>query len=147
MITNLKNQGGYKESYFKRMSYNDIRPIFERVWDHVNTFIPIGSKVEKRYSKPSKRETSKTVEEEKVEKEDVKPPQANNGLRKSKNRIIDVKAYKAKKEKELGMLQCRELAFLMIDPSSLPPAKRAIIETKQAEIMRKYPNANPNAAP
>ncbi|GJY47293.1 putative ribonuclease H-like domain-containing protein [Tanacetum coccineum] len=73
MITYLKNQGGYKESYFKRMSYNDIRPIFERVWDHVNTFIPIGSEVEKGSSKPSKRETSKTVEEEKVEKEDVKP--------------------------------------------------------------------------
>ncbi|GKB86419.1 hypothetical protein Tco_0958691 [Tanacetum coccineum] len=67
-----ENQGGYKESYFKRMSYNDIRPIFERVWDHVNTFIPIGSEVEKWSSKPSKRETSKTVEEEKVEKEDVK---------------------------------------------------------------------------
>ncbi|GKF13288.1 hypothetical protein Tco_0054750 [Tanacetum coccineum] len=40
------------------MSYNDIRPIFER-----------------------------TVEEEKVEKEDVKPSQENNGLRKSKNRL------------------------------------------------------------
>ncbi|GKE16983.1 hypothetical protein Tco_1424560 [Tanacetum coccineum] len=52
MITYLKNQGGYKESYFKRMSYNDIRPIFERVWDHVNTFIPIGSEVEKDSSKP-----------------------------------------------------------------------------------------------
>ncbi|GJS33052.1 putative ribonuclease H-like domain-containing protein [Tanacetum coccineum] len=55
------------------MSYNDIRPIFERVWDHVNTFIPIWSEVEKGSSKPSKRETSKIVEEEKVEKEDVKP--------------------------------------------------------------------------
>ncbi|GJX84898.1 hypothetical protein Tco_0335672 [Tanacetum coccineum] len=55
------------------MSYNDIRPIFERVWDHVNTFIPIGSEVEKGSSKPSKRETSKAVEEENVEKEDVKP--------------------------------------------------------------------------
>ncbi|GJS54140.1 hypothetical protein Tco_0627502 [Tanacetum coccineum] len=73
MITYLKNQGGYKESYFKRMSYNDIRPIFERVWDHVNTFIPIGSEVEKDSSKPSERETLKTVEEEKVEEEDVKP--------------------------------------------------------------------------
>ncbi|GJW82867.1 hypothetical protein Tco_0156012 [Tanacetum coccineum] len=73
MITYLKNQGGYKESYFKRMSYNDIRPIFERVWDHVNTFIPIGSEVEKDSSKPSERETSKTVEEEKVEEEDVNP--------------------------------------------------------------------------
>ncbi|GJR00520.1 ribonuclease H-like domain-containing protein [Tanacetum coccineum] len=71
MITYLKNQGGYKESYFKRMSYNDIRPIFERVWDYVNTFIPIGSEMEKDSSKPSERETSKTVEEEKVEEEDV----------------------------------------------------------------------------
>ncbi|GKC24353.1 hypothetical protein Tco_1026503 [Tanacetum coccineum] len=51
------------------------------------------------------------------------------------------KAYKGKRQKELGMLQCRELEFLMIDPSSLPPAKRAIIERKQAEIMRKYPGA------
>ncbi|GJT13705.1 hypothetical protein Tco_0860747 [Tanacetum coccineum] len=73
MITYLKNQGGYKESYFKKMSYDDIRPIFERVWDHVNTFIPIGSEVEKDSSKPSERETSKIVEEEKVEEEDVNP--------------------------------------------------------------------------
>ncbi|GJV17036.1 putative ribonuclease H-like domain-containing protein [Tanacetum coccineum] len=73
MITYLKNQGGYKESYFKRMSYNDIRLILERVWDHVNTFIPIGSEVEKGSSKPSKRETSKAVEEEKVEEEEVNP--------------------------------------------------------------------------
>ncbi|GJT84678.1 hypothetical protein Tco_1066395 [Tanacetum coccineum] len=55
------------------MSYNDIRPIFERVWDHVNTFIPIRSEVEKDSSKPSEKETSKTVEEEKVEEEDVNP--------------------------------------------------------------------------
>ncbi|GKA05915.1 hypothetical protein Tco_0685035, partial [Tanacetum coccineum] len=46
MITYLKNQGGYKESYFKRMSYNDIRPIL----------IGLGS-----------------LEEEKVEEEDVNP--------------------------------------------------------------------------
>ncbi|GKD91435.1 hypothetical protein Tco_1366942 [Tanacetum coccineum] len=51
------------------------------------------------------------------------------------------RAYNAKREKELAMMQCRELEFLMLDPSSLPPAKRAIIEKKQAEIMRKYPDA------
>ncbi|GJV14901.1 hypothetical protein Tco_1360224, partial [Tanacetum coccineum] len=73
MITYLKNQGGYMESNFKKMSYNDIRPIFERVWDHVNTFIPIGSEVRKDSSKPSERETSKTLEEEKFEEEDENP--------------------------------------------------------------------------
>ncbi|GKB30486.1 hypothetical protein Tco_0869887 [Tanacetum coccineum] len=50
-------------------------------------------------------------------------------------------AYEAKRKKELGLLECRELEFLMIDPSSLPPEKAAYIERKQAEIMRKYPNA------
>nr|GFC42811.1 hypothetical protein [Tanacetum cinerariifolium] len=48
------------------------------------------------------------------------------------------RTYEAKREKELAMIQCRELKFLMLDPSSLPPAKRAITEKKQAEIMRKY---------
>ncbi|GJR32354.1 hypothetical protein Tco_1108586 [Tanacetum coccineum] len=51
------------------------------------------------------------------------------------------KAYEAKREKELAIMQCKELEFLMIDPSALPAAKRAIIERKQAEIMRKYPDA------
>nr|GEX92639.1 hypothetical protein [Tanacetum cinerariifolium] len=30
MCTYLKNRGGYKQSYFKGMKYEDIRPIFER---------------------------------------------------------------------------------------------------------------------
>ncbi|GJV32144.1 hypothetical protein Tco_1392544 [Tanacetum coccineum] len=51
------------------------------------------------------------------------------------------RAYEAKRDKELAMIQCRELVFLMLDPSSLPPAKLAIIEKKQAEIMSRYPDA------
>ncbi|GJT07141.1 hypothetical protein Tco_0841603 [Tanacetum coccineum] len=35
--------------------------------------------------------------------------------------------YEAKRKKELGMLECRELEFLMIDASSLPPEKAAYI--------------------
>ncbi|GJT64403.1 hypothetical protein Tco_1015883 [Tanacetum coccineum] len=50
-------------------------------------------------------------------------------------------ANEAKRVKELGLLECKELKFLMIDTSSLPPEKAAYIERKQPEIMRKYPNA------
>ncbi|GJU37370.1 hypothetical protein Tco_1185724 [Tanacetum coccineum] len=50
------------------------------------------------------------------------------------------RAYETKRDKELAMMQCRELEFLMLDPSLLPPAKRAIIEKKQAEIMSRYPD-------
>ncbi|GKC69230.1 hypothetical protein Tco_1115113 [Tanacetum coccineum] len=51
------------------------------------------------------------------------------------------KEYEAKREKKLAIMQYKKLEFLMIDPSSLPTAKRAIIERKQAEIIRKYPDA------
>nr|GEZ23918.1 hypothetical protein [Tanacetum cinerariifolium] len=49
-------------------------------------------------------------------------------------------AYEAKSVKELGLLECRELEFLMIDTSPLPLEKADYIERKLAEIMRKYPN-------
>ncbi|GJZ71684.1 putative ribonuclease H-like domain-containing protein [Tanacetum coccineum] len=39
--------GGYKLSHFKGMSYKDIRPIFERVWDQNQAFVPKDSEIEK----------------------------------------------------------------------------------------------------
>ncbi|GJU53833.1 hypothetical protein Tco_1227547 [Tanacetum coccineum] len=51
MCTDLKNQRGYKMSHFKGMSYEDIRPIFERVWDQNQAFIPKDSKIEKEVMK------------------------------------------------------------------------------------------------
>ncbi|GJX95278.1 hypothetical protein Tco_0349864 [Tanacetum coccineum] len=47
MCMYLKNQGGYKMSHFKGMSYEEIRPIFERVWDQTQSFIPMDSEKEK----------------------------------------------------------------------------------------------------
>ncbi|GJV62820.1 hypothetical protein Tco_1473648 [Tanacetum coccineum] len=51
MCMYLKNQGGYKQSHFKGMSYEDIRLIFERVWDQNQAFIPKDSKIEKEVMK------------------------------------------------------------------------------------------------
>ncbi|GJY33305.1 hypothetical protein Tco_0417774 [Tanacetum coccineum] len=51
MCLYLKNQGAYKMSYFKGMSYEDIRPIFERVWDQNNAFIPKDFEIEKEVMK------------------------------------------------------------------------------------------------
>ncbi|GKD74081.1 hypothetical protein Tco_1332363, partial [Tanacetum coccineum] len=47
MFMYLKNQGGYKLSHFKGMSYEDIRPIFKRVWDQNQAFVPKDSEIEK----------------------------------------------------------------------------------------------------
>ncbi|GKA25494.1 hypothetical protein Tco_0711603 [Tanacetum coccineum] len=53
MCMYLKNQGGYKLSHFKGMSYEDIRPIFKRVWDHNQAFVPKDSEIEKEVMKRS----------------------------------------------------------------------------------------------
>ncbi|GJR40717.1 hypothetical protein Tco_1216401 [Tanacetum coccineum] len=75
MCLYLKYQGGYKMSHFKGMSYEDIRPIFKRVWDQNQAFIPIGSEIEKEVMKRSgfdlQQESSKPVEEEIVQQDDV----------------------------------------------------------------------------
>ncbi|GKC36639.1 hypothetical protein Tco_1049023 [Tanacetum coccineum] len=39
MCIYLTNQEGYKMKYFKGMSYDDIRRIFEKVWDQIHSFV------------------------------------------------------------------------------------------------------------
>nr|GEV68567.1 ribonuclease H-like domain-containing protein [Tanacetum cinerariifolium] len=51
VIMYLKNQGEYKQSYFKGMKYEDIRPLFERIWDQVHTFVPKYSEIEREVMK------------------------------------------------------------------------------------------------
>ncbi|GJW69952.1 hypothetical protein Tco_0126869 [Tanacetum coccineum] len=83
MCMYLKNQGGYKQSHFKGMSYEDVRLIFERVWDQNHAFVPKDSEIEKEVMKrpgfdlqqkqPAKRqkigEVSGSGEEQSAEKE------------------------------------------------------------------------------
>ncbi|GJT34831.1 hypothetical protein Tco_0925250 [Tanacetum coccineum] len=48
-------QGGYKMNYFKGMKYEDIRPIFEKVWDQIQSFAPMDSEKEKGSEKKGNR--------------------------------------------------------------------------------------------
>ncbi|GJW20903.1 hypothetical protein Tco_0031525 [Tanacetum coccineum] len=50
MCIYLKNQGGFKIS-FKGMSYEEIKPIFERVWDQNQSFVPMDSEDKEKGSK------------------------------------------------------------------------------------------------
>ncbi|GKA36465.1 hypothetical protein Tco_0722956 [Tanacetum coccineum] len=73
MIKYLKNQGNYKISDFKGMSYNEIRPIFEKVWDFNQNIEPMdvehGSEKKKSPEKsPEKMKSAEKMEEEDVEK-------------------------------------------------------------------------------
>ncbi|GKE64297.1 hypothetical protein Tco_1518458, partial [Tanacetum coccineum] len=77
MIKYLKNQENYKISDFKGMSYNDIRPIFEKVWDFNQNIEPMDAEhgSEKQKSPEKKKSPEKSPEKmksvEKMEEDDV----------------------------------------------------------------------------
>ncbi|GJR04721.1 putative ribonuclease H-like domain-containing protein [Tanacetum coccineum] len=75
-------EGGYKMKDFKGMSYDDIRPIFEKVWDQIHSFVPMDSEEEvprlKRAgqdveTKPAKRQRTEEVSESVQEQTDKEP--------------------------------------------------------------------------
>nr|GEZ08799.1 hypothetical protein [Tanacetum cinerariifolium] len=75
MCTYLKNQKGYKQSYFTGMKYEDIRPIFKRVWDQIHTFVPkyyeIENEVIKRYGFNLQQESLKKQKLDEQTEEEV----------------------------------------------------------------------------
>ncbi|GJS91208.1 hypothetical protein Tco_0773844 [Tanacetum coccineum] len=104
MYIYLKNQGGYKQSHFKGMRYEDIRPIFERVWDQNHTFVPKDSEIEKEVMKISgfdlQQESSKQVEEEIVQQDDVVAEQVVKETSKKDEGRLKRKTSKSRKDKD-----------------------------------------------
>ncbi|GJR53928.1 hypothetical protein Tco_1404449 [Tanacetum coccineum] len=104
--TYLKNQGGYKQSHFKGMSYEDIRPIFESVWDQNHAFIPKDSDIEKEQpageekEKKKDKESSKQVEEVIVQQEDVVAKQVVKESYKKAGVRLKRKVAKARDDKD-----------------------------------------------
>ncbi|GJZ65564.1 hypothetical protein Tco_0622260 [Tanacetum coccineum] len=74
MIKYLKNQGNFKISDFKGMSYNDIRPIFEKIWDFNQNIEPMdtehGSGKQKSPQKSPEKSPAKEKSPEKVVEEE-----------------------------------------------------------------------------
>ncbi|GKF91690.1 hypothetical protein Tco_0275391, partial [Tanacetum coccineum] len=64
----------YKQSHFKGMSYEDIRTIFERVWDQNHAFGPKDSEIEKEVMKRPgfDLQQESTQNNEKIESKQVK---------------------------------------------------------------------------
>nr|GEW52707.1 hypothetical protein [Tanacetum cinerariifolium] len=54
MVVYLKNMAGYKIQYFNGMTYDQVRPIFEREYNHVQTFLKYD-----RYEEPTKKRVAK----------------------------------------------------------------------------------------
>ncbi|GJR68940.1 hypothetical protein Tco_0015005 [Tanacetum coccineum] len=72
MCIYLTNHGGYKMKYFKRMSYDDIRPIFEKVWDQIHSFVPMHSELEvQRLKRKGQKVQEAPAETQKTKTEQV----------------------------------------------------------------------------
>nr|GEX10167.1 hypothetical protein [Tanacetum cinerariifolium] len=54
MIVYLKNMAGYKIQHFKGMTYDQVRPIFEREYNHVQTFLKLDRDEESSKKKAAK---------------------------------------------------------------------------------------------
>ncbi|GJW23704.1 hypothetical protein Tco_0034326 [Tanacetum coccineum] len=130
MIKYLKNQGNYKINDFKGMSYNDIRPIFEKVWDFNQNIEPMdadhGSEKQKS---PTKEKSPKKVMEEEIDtqeelKEGVKEPGAKR--KKSIPRKSTRKRQKLEEDAEKDELK----GFLDIVPREEAPIEVESISTK-----------------
>ncbi|GJY68186.1 putative ribonuclease H-like domain-containing protein [Tanacetum coccineum] len=104
MCIYLKNRGGYKQSHFKGMSYEDIIPIFERVWDQNHAFVPKDSKIEKEVMMRSgfdlQQESLKQVEKEIVQQDDVVSEQVVKESYSTAKVRLKRKTLKARKDKD-----------------------------------------------
>ncbi|GJX20291.1 hypothetical protein Tco_0222968 [Tanacetum coccineum] len=87
MIKYLKNQGNYKISDFKGMSYNEIRPIFEKVWDFNQQIEPMDSEHGSEIMKsPEKMKSAKKIKEEDVAtQKEMKEVSKGSGAKRKKS--------------------------------------------------------------
>ncbi|GJU99796.1 hypothetical protein Tco_1329067 [Tanacetum coccineum] len=98
MCMYLKNQGGYKLSHFKRMKYKEIRPIFERVWDQNQAFVPKDSEIEKEVMKRSCFIQKQSTEEEKEKKKDEDSRKVEGRLKRKASKPREDKDKRQKKQ-------------------------------------------------
>ncbi|GJW03621.1 putative reverse transcriptase domain-containing protein [Tanacetum coccineum] len=93
MVKYLKNQGNYKISDFKGMSYNEIRPIFEKVWDFNQHIEPM----DLEHGSERMKSTEKIEEEDVDTQKEMKEVSKESGA-KRKN-YLPRKSTRSKRQK------------------------------------------------
>ncbi|GKB65775.1 hypothetical protein Tco_0927187, partial [Tanacetum coccineum] len=130
MIKYLKNQGNYKISDFKGMSYNDIRPIFENVWDFNQNIEPMD--VEHGSEKMKSLEKMKSPE--KIEEEDVATQKEKQEVSKDsgakRKKSIPRKSTRKRQKMEEDAEKEELKGFLDIIPREVVPMEVESLSTK-----------------
>ncbi|GKB04299.1 hypothetical protein Tco_0832442 [Tanacetum coccineum] len=120
MIKYLKNQGNFKINDFKGMSYNEIRPIFEKLWDFNQSFVPMDAEKE--------RTTEKIVEEESGAQEERKETVNEPATKRKKS--IPRKTTRKRQKLEVETEKEELKTFLDIVPREEAPIDIESLSTK-----------------
>ncbi|GJT04376.1 hypothetical protein Tco_0838838 [Tanacetum coccineum] len=118
MMTYLKNMAGYKMNYFKGMSYDEIRPIFEVEYNKLQTLFKKETEVEKT--------KTKRVVEETLLQESFKKLRADEA-----SRSEPVQEQQTKESQELSEEEVQKLLVIV-------PVEEIYVEALQV----KYPIIN-----
>ncbi|GKB49091.1 hypothetical protein Tco_0899844 [Tanacetum coccineum] len=130
MIKYLKNQGNFKISDFKGMSYNDIRPIFEKIWDFNQNIEPMDAEhgSEKKKSPEKEKSPEKIMEEEVDTQEEKKEVVKEPGAKRKKSIPRKNTRKRQKTEEDTEKEDLKE--FLDIIPREEVPIEVESISTK-----------------
>ncbi|GJT43115.1 hypothetical protein Tco_0951830, partial [Tanacetum coccineum] len=128
MIKYLKNQGNYKISDFKGMSYNDIRPIFEKVWDFNQNIEPMDAEHGSGKQKSPEKSPEKIVEEDVDTQEEMKEVVKEPGAKRKKS--IPRKSTRKRQKMEEDAEKEELKGFLDIIPREEVPIEVESISTK-----------------
>ncbi|GJZ83811.1 hypothetical protein Tco_0648984 [Tanacetum coccineum] len=128
MIKYLKNQGNFKINDFKGMSYNEIRPIFEKLWDFNQKFVPMDAEKERTKSPEKERTTEKIVEEEAGTQEERK--EAVNEPAAKRKKSIPRKTTRKRQKLEVETEKEELKTFLDIVPREEAPIDIESLSTK-----------------
>ncbi|GKA04455.1 hypothetical protein Tco_0683575 [Tanacetum coccineum] len=129
MIKYLKNQGNFKMTDFKGMSYNEVRPIFEKLWDFNQKFVPLDAEnASKKQKSPEKEKSPEKIMKEKVvtqEKKEEVPKEPTAKRKKS------IPRKTTKKRQKLEDVEKDELkGFLDVVPREETPIEIESLSTK-----------------
>ncbi|GJW04971.1 hypothetical protein Tco_1563827 [Tanacetum coccineum] len=101
MCMYLINQGGYTMRHFKGMSYEDIRPIFEKVWDQIHSFVPMDSELEILKLKRAEPVKIQSTEEEKKRDDSSKPVEGRRNKTLARKRASGKDSEESMKKQKL----------------------------------------------
>ncbi|GKD25052.1 hypothetical protein Tco_1231266 [Tanacetum coccineum] len=130
MIKYLKNQGNYKITDFKGMSYNDIRPIFKKVWDFNQNIMHMDAEhgSEKQESPVKEKSSEKVVEEDIGTQEELKQNIKEPAAKRKKS--IPRKTTRKRQKLEVNAKKDELKGFLDIVPREEAPIEVESISTK-----------------